>query len=135
MMFISTKILYFNQITIPYIKSEKIARAGGVAIFIQNSFLYNIRDDLSINCDDIESLSIEIINDQSKNIIFNVVYRPPDEDLNKSETFFRNILSENNKANKTLFLAGDFNINILDYEKKVKVKKFKILSIFCLSLA
>ena len=116
----------------PIHQIRKNRKGGGVAIFIQNSFLYKVRADLSINCDDIESLSIEIINDESKNIIFNVVYRPPDGDLNISENFFRNILSENNKANKTLFLTGDFNINVLDYENN---KKSKILSFCCLSLA
>ena len=85
--------------------------------------MYNICDDLSINCDDIESLSIEIVNDHIKNII-SVVYRPPDGDLSISETFFRKILSENTNANKTLFLAGDFNINVLDYENNKKVQNF-----------
>ena len=67
---------------------------------------------------------IEIINDHSKNIILNVVYRPPDGDLRITETFLRKILSENTKANKTLFLAGDFNINVLDYEINKKVQNF-----------
>ena len=93
-------------------------------MFILDSFLHKVREDLSINCDDIESLSIEIINDHSKNIVLNVVYRPPDGDLHVTETFLRKILSENNKANKTLFLAGDFNINALDYEINKKVQNF-----------
>ena len=79
-----------------------------------------------------ESLSIEIINDHSKNIILNVVYRSPDGDLSITDTFLRKILSENAKANKTLFLAGDFNINVLGYENNKKVQNFVIL---CLNLA
>ena len=49
----------------------------GIAIFIRDSLLHKIREDLNINCDDIESLSIKIINNHSKNIILNEVYRPP----------------------------------------------------------
>ena len=49
---------------------------------------------------------------------------PPDGDLSISETFFRKIISENTNANKTLFLAGDFNINVLDYENNKKVQNF-----------
>ena len=105
----------------PIHQIRKNRKGGGIAIFVRNSLLYKIRDDLSINCDDIESLSIEIVNDHTKNIIINVVYRPPDADLSISETFFRKILSENTNANKSLFLAGDFNINVLDYEKNKKV--------------
>ena len=100
----------------PIHQIRKNRKGGGIAIFVRNSLLYKIRDDLSINCDDIESLSIEIVNDHTKNIVINVVYRPPDGDLSISETFFRKILSENSNANKTRFLAGDFNINVLDYE-------------------
>ena len=70
---------------------------------------------------------IEIINDYSKNIILNVVYRHPDGDLSITETFFRKILSENTKANKTLFLAGDFNINVLNYKNNKKVQNFVYL--------
>ena len=103
---------------------RKNRKGGGIAIFVRNSLLYKIRDDLSINCDDIESLSIEIVNNHTKDIIINVVYRPPDGDLSISETFFRKILSENTNANKTLFLAGDFNINVLDYENNKKVQNF-----------
>ena len=73
----------------PIHQIRKNRKGGGIAIFIRNSLLYKIRDDLSINCDDIESLSIEIVNDHTKNIIINVVYRPPDGDLSISETFFR----------------------------------------------
>ena len=91
--------------------------------------MYKIRDDLSINCDDIESLSIEIVNDHTKSIIINVVYRSPDGDLSISETFFRKILSENTNANKTLFLVGDFKINVLDYENNKKVQNFVNLMI------
>ena len=85
-----------------------------------------------MNCDDIESLLIEIINNHSKNIL-NMVYRPPDGDLSITETFIRKIISENTKANKTLFLAGDYNILMpLILET---TKKSKILLILCLNLA
>ena len=38
-------------------------------------------DDISINSEAIDSLSIEITNNGSKNINFNVVSRPPDGDI------------------------------------------------------
>ena len=41
----------------------------GIAIFIRDSLLHKIREDLNINCDDIESLSIKIIDNHSKNLI------------------------------------------------------------------
>ena len=49
---------------------------------------FNKRDDLSSNSKVIESLSIEITNNESKSIIFNVVYRPPERDIDVCENYF-----------------------------------------------
>ena len=62
------------------------------------------------------------MNRQTRNIIFNVVYRPPNGDLNVCENFFKKILSDSTTVNKTFFLAGDFNINLLDFETNKKVQ-------------
>ena len=92
----------------------KYRRGGGVAIFVHNSLCYTKRNDLCINCEAIESLSIEIRNNDGKNIIFNIVYRPPDGDLEVCENYFQSILSHNSIRNKNVILAGDFNINVLE---------------------
>ena len=58
------------------------------------------RDDLSINSEATESLSIEITNSESKNIIFSVVYRPSDGDINVCESYFKNIFFKGNVTRK-----------------------------------
>ena len=93
-------------------------------MFIRDSLLYKLRNDSSINCEDIESLFIEILNSQTRNIIFNAIYRPPNGDLNVCKTFFKNILSDSTTVNKTFFLAGNFNINFLDFETNKKFQSF-----------
>ena len=103
---------------------KKVAKGGGIVIFICDSLWYKLHNDLSINCEDIESLSIEILKNQTRNIIFNVAYRPPDGDLNVCETFFKKILSDSTTVNRTFFLAGDFNINLLDFETSKEVQSF-----------
>ena len=57
-------------------ENRKYRRGGGVAIFVHESLCYTKRNDLCINCEAIESLSIEICNNDGKNIIFTIVYRP-----------------------------------------------------------
>ena len=47
---------------IPVHQIRKSRQGGRIAIFIRDSLLYKLRNDLSINCEDIESLSIEILN-------------------------------------------------------------------------
>ena len=64
------------------------------------------------------------MNSQTRNIICNVIYRPPDGDLNVCETFFKKILSDSTTVNKTFFLTGDFDINLLEFETNKKVQSF-----------
>ena len=103
-------------------ENKKYRRGGGVAIFVHESLCYTKRNNLYINCEAIESLSIEIRNNDGKNIIFNIVYRPPDGDLEVCENYFQSILSHNSIRNKSVILAGDFNINVLDFEQNNKSK-------------
>ena len=83
---------------------------------MKNSILSNF----VINC----SLSIEISNNDVKNIIFNILCRPPEGDLKVCENYFQSILSNNSIRNKSVILAGDFNINVLDFEQNKKVQNF-----------
>ena len=53
-----------------------------------------------------------------------MVHRPPDGDLNICETFFKKILSDSTIVNKRFFLAGDFNINLFNFETSKKVQSF-----------
>ena len=87
---------------------RKYCQGGGTVIFVRDSLLYKLRNDLSINCDDIESLSIEILNSETRNIIFNVIYRPPNSDLKVCETFFKKILKDGTTVNKTFFSCRRF---------------------------
>ena len=118
---------------------RKRRKGGGIVIFIGDSLLHKLRSDLTINCEDIESLSIEILNSQTRNIIFNVIYRPPNGDLSvcekkikkrdekffqKKGCFFKKTLSDSTTNRKAFFFEGKFNINLLDFEK---IKKFKVL--------
>ena len=105
-------------------ENRKYRRGGGVAIFVHESLCYTKRNDLCINCEAIESLSIEIRNNDGKNIIFNIVYRPPDGDLEVCENYFQSILSHNSIRNKSVILARDFNINVLYFEQNKKTQNF-----------
>ena len=86
----------------------KYCTGGGVAIFVQESICYTKRNDLCINCEAIESHSIEIINNDVKNI----VYRPPDKRFRRfAKTIFR-----------AFFQIIQYNINVLDFEQNKKVQ-------------
>ena len=88
---------------------------------MKESFYCKTRQDLSINCDAIVSLCLEITNEKSKNIILNLTYRPPNGDVKKFEEHLNKILSTNDILKKEVIMAGDFNTNLLDFEQNKKV--------------
>ena len=92
---------------------------GGVALLIKESLRYNVRHDLSETSDQLESLFIEISQPEvvgSGYIIIGVIYRPPGGNLDCFNEHFSQIISRVKRENKTIYLAGDFNINLLSYE-------------------
>ena len=80
--------------------------------------------DLSINCDSTESLCLEIRNEKSKNIILNLTYRPPNGDVKEFEKRLNKVPSANDILKKEVIMAGDFNMNLLDFEQNKKVQNF-----------
>ena len=75
-------------------------KEGDVCIFVDKPLDHKVRKDLSRNCGKIESLSIEIWNKKTRNIIFDIAYRPPSKDINTNEQFGKYIFSKNNKILK-----------------------------------
>ena len=96
----STRTLYFNwRDTLLYIKSEKVAKEGDCYIYCDSLFC-KLGNDLSTKCEDTESLSIEVLNSQARDI----------------RNLFQKNPSDSTTISKTFFFAGDFDINLLDYE-------------------
>ena len=100
----------------------KNRKGGEVCVFVHENLSFKLREDLSINCDAIQSLSIEISSTKSKNIILNTIYRPPNGDMKQCETYFKDVFSKNGKNLKNIVLAGDFNIDFLDFETNKNVQ-------------
>ena len=85
---------------------------------------FKLREDLSRNCDAIQPLSIEKSSTKSKNIILNTIFRSPNGDMKQWETHFKDIFLKNDKNLKNVVLAGDFNINFLDFDTNINVQDF-----------
>ena len=99
-------------------------RGGGAAIFVHQSLCYIKRNDLCINYEATESLSVEKVSNEIRNINFNIVYRPTGGDLAVCESYFQSILSNDLTIDKNMILAGNFNINVLDFEQHKNVQNF-----------
>lgn len=105
MMKIYTKTCFHNCVVTVYcIKIEKNCKGGGVSSWFYELLSYTNRNDLSMNFEALEFLPIEITNNKSKNLIFNIAYRQPDRDLNMCKKCFKNIPSKNVIRNKMWYL-------------------------------
>ena len=93
-------------------------------MFIRNDLNLKLRNDLGKFDSDIETLSIEIENRNSKNIVLSGIYRPPRGNINSFKDHLKTIMSKNSLTNKHVFITGDFNINSLDYSSNEHVKDF-----------
>ena len=100
-------------------------KGWGVSVYIYNSLNFKTRPDLSITCRDIESLTLEIIFEKTHNTIVSVLYRPPNGHSEYFENFFNFFLNTKN-SNKNVYIAGDFNLNLLDHSLNKKVQNYLI---------
>ena len=97
---------------------------------MQETYSYKSRKDLQVNSKAFECLCAEVQNKKSTNIVLNLAYRPPNGDRKEPENYFKNALSERDISQKDVILAGDFNIDLLDFDANKKVQNFVNL-MFC----
>ena len=73
---------------------------------------------------ELESTFFEIINSEQSNIIVGTIYRHPKTDLAKFSNILNTPLKIINQGQKTVFLLGDFNIDLMHYNEHKPTKKF-----------
>ena len=78
-------------------------KGGSVSICSSNSLNFKVGLDLTISNNDIESPSAEIVSGKVRNTIANVLYRPPNGQIEPFETFSNNTFSQI-KVSKNLFI-------------------------------
>jgi len=90
---------------------------GGVALCIKIGIEFAKREDLTVSNTLLESLFIEIPRSEfnaKKDILIGVMYRPPNTIINEFLVHLSEILSKIRCENKTTYIMGDFNINLLN---------------------
>ena len=90
--------------------------ACGVALYVKENLQHMIRDDISTCEDEFETIWIEIKNSKSQNVLCGCAYRHPNTNVDKFNDYINQTMEKISKENKLIFLIGDFNINLLNYE-------------------
>ena len=97
-------------------------RGGGVALYVKNCYNYKVSDQMSFAIkDNLECITIEVIFEAKKNIMVSCIYNQPASDTN---TLIQTIeeLYRNNR--KDVYLCGDFNVNLFDYQGQEAIRDF-----------
>ena len=126
----NTKIV--RNINIPNFSYEFTpteSTAGGTLIYIADHLAYQKRNDLTIYSKNyLESTFIEIMNPSKTNIIVGCIYRHPSMDLNEFNYYYLNPLLEKlAKEQKTVFLLGEFNVDLSKHEQHIQLMNSWIL--------
>ena len=85
----------------------------------------SVREDLNIQTDEFEAIWIEKKNKNHKNTVIGCLYRHPhSHNLDDFIKYLTKSLSKLAKQNKDVYIAGDFNIDLLKYESNTKYSDF-----------
>ena len=102
------------------ISTKTEAEKGGTLIYIAEGINYKPRKDLEIyQSKELESTFIEIINPKESNDIIGVIYRDPNMDTTQ---FILVKLSQ--EINKKVYIAGDFNFDLLKMSTHTATSNF-----------
>lgn len=98
---------------------------GGVAIYVRDDLVYKVRSDLClVNCDDVDVAFIQLIVGKCKFII-GTFYRPPNQNLPLFNIAYTTLLDKIvSEKNTKCVIAGDFNINLLNYDTHRETENF-----------
>ena len=98
--------------------------AGGVALYVKFKLDHFIREDLFVLEDEFETLWVEIKNSKGQTFLCCCAYRHPNTDIKKFNDHIDDIMQNLFKEKKLLFLMGDFNVNLLNYECHIDTNDF-----------
>ena len=111
-----------------FVEAHRSGRSGGgVGIFLVNDIPYQKRPDLIPEHKLYEATFVEIDKDvfhKNRNIVIGVIYRPPDTDLKLFNDSFNDLLDTLGRERKYCYLMGDFNINLLNFDKHAETTSF-----------
>ena len=102
------------------------SEVDGTLLYISNHLSYNPRNDLRIyKFTELKSTLIELLNPQKTNVIVRCIYCHPHTDLNEfNDYYINNLLAKLSKENKTVFLLGDLNMDLLKYDQHSLTNNF-----------
>ena len=116
-----------------YEGTEGSSNKGGCGFFIKDSLAYTIRNDLNIKFQnkttEFEINWVELIGLGNEKLVIGVVYRHPKSKDTDFTKYLGNSLDILRKERKNVIICGDFNYNLLAFDKNKETNDFLNLMI------
>ena len=84
-------------------------------MYVKSNIVHKRRNDLTLDNDHIDSLFIEIIQTDQRNVIIGVIYKPPNFNSNEFIDSLCTTLSKVESEQKDCYLLGDYNFDLLKH--------------------
>ncbi|MBY0580760.1 MAG: hypothetical protein K2P53_03665 [Rickettsiales bacterium] len=115
--------IFIDNYNIEHTPTE--SSCGGTLLYLSKKLIYKRRDDLMIYtpyC--LESTFVEIIFSKKTNIIVGCIYKHPCMDTNDFTSIMSALLQKINSENKSVFLLGDYNIDLIQSNNDTATSDF-----------
>ena len=93
-------------------------------MYIRNELIYRFRNDLCISDGNREILTIKLPTKSMKNVIVSCCCKPSNSNSKNHRDHLQEILTNVTMENKLYFVAGDFNLNRLEFHRSFEIRKF-----------
>ena len=101
------------------------ASKGGTLLYISKKLHYKPRKDLELyEAKKIESTFIEVISENGENSLIGCIYRHHTLSSKEFTQIMKTLLSKLSKENKSCYIAGDFNMNLLQLENNPDIENY-----------
>ena len=108
-----------------FIHTDSASNAGGVAFYIKKEPNYNIRNDITLDVSNCESLWIELHSAHTQKLIVGVIYCHPNPKFVDLQENLLHTIANLEKQKVQYIICGDININLLSSNKKSKINQYK----------
>ena len=96
------------------------SKAGGCLLYISNKIPYKLQNNLNVYCPkQLESVLIEVLLSNKPSQIIGTIYKHPSMNVSTfTNDHLKNMLNAIHHENKSTLLTGDFNVNLINYNKR-----------------
>ena len=99
-------------------------KGGGVGFYVTQDLNCELLEKFTVMSDSFESIFIEIKAPNRRSIIVGEIYRPPNSNAVEFVELLHDLFSDNLFDNKSCFIMGDFNLNLLNHNDNTPCQDF-----------